>query len=406
MPNAEYVTGSVCIVYDENTNKFLGFKSTNKKGLWLPGGGTENNETFELTAIRELEEETGFKKYNSVIALGDPVYSYYYNDNKNVNKRSYGQGFLFKVNADERGAPAGESHESYIESASWYTYEELVIGIKSLGGGVEHWLSMLERAKKIIEGTCYTQCYNGEGTLVNSGPYNGIPSSEARDRIVDDLSRRPNEEEPMFVQRFDPGKVKDGEPFVERDSIMAIVKHWKDDTYIGLTLIVCQPSKFTNESPCGSLALLAPPYWLPQLVHTRPLASTASNMIRPQPLLPLMPQGGTGRPAFQRDRLGELILDITGQQLPRVVVGLEFDLHHASRSSSCTNEVSNVPLIRGVSQLLSSTLLVPLTTLSGSGLSKSMSCLPTSPAASTDDAETTDSITAPVTYSGVVLSLG
>ncbi len=40
--------------------------------------------------------------------------------------------------------------------------------------------------------------------------------------------------EPCFWQLTEPGKIKEGEPFVERDAILAIVKHWKKDEYLGL----------------------------------------------------------------------------------------------------------------------------------------------------------------------------
>lgn len=190
LPNAQPVTGAVCIVYDEKTDKFLGFTSSNKKGLWLSGGGTKAGETFEQTAIRELAEETGFKKYKSVTRLGDPVYSYYYNDNKNVNKRSYGQGFLFSVDVKERGEAASEAHESYTETANWYTYDELVAGINALGGGVDHWLAMLDRAKRIIDGTYSSECFQGEGVMINSGEFDGMSSSDAREAIVADLEKQ------------------------------------------------------------------------------------------------------------------------------------------------------------------------------------------------------------------------
>lgn len=42
------------------------------------------------------------------------------------------------------------------------------------------------------------------------------------------------EPEPTFYQFSEPGKIKEGAPFVERDTILAIVKHWKEDKYLGL----------------------------------------------------------------------------------------------------------------------------------------------------------------------------
>ncbi len=40
--------------------------------------------------------------------------------------------------------------------------------------------------------------------------------------------------EPCFVQKTEPGAVRQGLPFVERQAITAIVKHWSEDKYIGL----------------------------------------------------------------------------------------------------------------------------------------------------------------------------
>jgi len=40
--------------------------------------------------------------------------------------------------------------------------------------------------------------------------------------------------EPIFIEKKEPGVVRENKPFVEREAIMAIVKHWKEDKYIGL----------------------------------------------------------------------------------------------------------------------------------------------------------------------------
>ena len=42
------------------------------------------------------------------------------------------------------------------------------------------------------------------------------------------------EKEPTFYQFFEPGKIKEDKPYVERNAIMALVKHWSEDKYIGL----------------------------------------------------------------------------------------------------------------------------------------------------------------------------
>ena len=40
--------------------------------------------------------------------------------------------------------------------------------------------------------------------------------------------------EPCFSQLTEPGKIKDGEPFEERDALAMVVKHWEKNEYIGL----------------------------------------------------------------------------------------------------------------------------------------------------------------------------
>lgn len=40
--------------------------------------------------------------------------------------------------------------------------------------------------------------------------------------------------EPLYIQTAEPGKVNEEKPFVERQAITAIVKHWSEDKYLGL----------------------------------------------------------------------------------------------------------------------------------------------------------------------------
>jgi leucyl-tRNA synthetase len=185
--NAVDVTGAVVIVYDKTSNKFLGVTTKSNQGLWLNGGGSEGDETFEQTAIRELKEETGFSEYSSVVPLGEPVYSYYFNDVKKIAKRSYGQGFVFFVDKDKQGEPSHEDHETDFE-LGWYDYDALVDGVTRVGGGVEHWLAMLANAKRVVNGED-VEIFHGDGLLVNSRDFSGVPSAEARDLIIQHLER-------------------------------------------------------------------------------------------------------------------------------------------------------------------------------------------------------------------------
>ncbi len=83
--------------------------------------------------------------------------------------------------------------------------------------------------------------------------------------------------EPLFIDTTEQGKIRDGIEFVERNAIMAIVKHWSENKYIGLrwkrvnwrTLITGAPEK--GQSPVeGAIAEIREEtgYLHPKLVRT------------------------------------------------------------------------------------------------------------------------------------------
>ena len=69
-----------------------------------------------------------------------------------------------------------------------------------------------------------------------TGAVMAVPAHDERDFAFAKKYNLPIKKviEPCFWQLTEPGKIKEGEPFVERDAILAIVKHWEKDEYLGL----------------------------------------------------------------------------------------------------------------------------------------------------------------------------
>ncbi len=71
---------------------------------------------------------------------------------------------------------------------------------------------------------------------VGTGAIMAVPAHDERDLEFATKYHLPVRSviEPIFVQKTDPGAVHWDQPFVEREAITAIVKHWSEDKYIGL----------------------------------------------------------------------------------------------------------------------------------------------------------------------------
>lgn len=192
LEDAKEVTGVNVIGYDPTTKLFMGLMNNNTKQAWLVGGGLEADESYESAAARELAEEAGYHDIAQWAQLGDFFYSYYYNDNKKSNRRASGYNYLAILDSTQGVRANNEAHEDF--DVVWQTHDELVAAIEQTGGGVEHWLYALQEAKKAAEaydaGDMYIpESYHGDGTLINSGAFDGVSTAEARELIVQHLER-------------------------------------------------------------------------------------------------------------------------------------------------------------------------------------------------------------------------
>jgi len=179
---------ALVVGYDPQTDKYclLDWRpkpGTHKKsGMELPGGGIDEGETIEAAAIREFVEETGYTDV-TVKAVEPLVYGLYYisttADGKPVAKRAVKTVVSLTVNSLAQATIGKESYEMDSYDVLWLTKEEIETSDK-----------LLPLDKQVLESIWNQSVVTTEGTLANSGKYNGMPSAEAREKIVADLAEQ------------------------------------------------------------------------------------------------------------------------------------------------------------------------------------------------------------------------
>jgi len=175
--NPEFRRSIVAIVRDPQTNKYLSINWGEKGGNLFVGGGIEGDEDVIETAIREIAEETGFTDVTLVNKTGK-IHHNYFAHSKNVARRIEAQALLFDLASNERTETALEADEKDNFTVEWLSESEILAKVKDELHATSFGL--------LLQG----KIYHGEGILVNSGEFDGMHSSDAREKIVDWLAEQ------------------------------------------------------------------------------------------------------------------------------------------------------------------------------------------------------------------------
>jgi leucyl-tRNA synthetase len=170
--NPEFRESIVAIVRNPKDDTYLTINWGAKGGSLFVGGGREENESAVETAMREIQEETGYKNVQLVSQL-EAIHHQYFAHSKNVARHIEATPLLFELIDDERVETKLEENEQGQFTVEWMNAEDI--------------------AKKVndeLHATSYAmlvdhQIYHGEGVLINSGELDGMRTSEAREKIVD-----------------------------------------------------------------------------------------------------------------------------------------------------------------------------------------------------------------------------
>ncbi len=169
----------IAVVRNPKTNEVLvldwGPRRENWGGNLFIGGGIEEGEDPIETAEREIAEETGYAHVRHVKTSPTYVNNYFFSNVKNQNYHARFLPMLFELVDDEQVARQLDDNEDQF-TMRWVAEAEIPATITDN--------AHLHGYRLLTEEVCY----HDEGLMVNSGDYTGLSSSDAREKIVADLT--------------------------------------------------------------------------------------------------------------------------------------------------------------------------------------------------------------------------
>lgn len=142
------------------------------------GGGVEDGEDDETALRREVIEETGYTDIESIKQVSPAIAGIAYRHTKDRNQQ--GCGAFYEVVLASKKQVKSELDDGKHEM-SWVKKSEVAKKIT--------WSWHLDAWNHYQAGGA-PELYEGEGVLLNSGEYDWLPTSEAREKIVTELAKK------------------------------------------------------------------------------------------------------------------------------------------------------------------------------------------------------------------------
>ncbi len=191
--------GGCAIVFDPKTQKYAFLKNGDGKWPFLLAGGVEPGEDLHAGILREVAEEGGLIDLDHTEEIG-VAYGHYRHALKKTNRRAKATCLLVILKSSKTIQTKLEKHEKDFR-LEWLDPADVLAAWESHAeGDYDHYQIFLRRAvARAIElgydttssaSLFQSGVFSGEGVIVNSGKYDGLSSSEAREQIVADLHKK------------------------------------------------------------------------------------------------------------------------------------------------------------------------------------------------------------------------
>jgi leucyl-tRNA synthetase len=161
----------IAVVKNPKTNKYLILKWKKQPWTTFVMGGIENGEDAVTSAIREIQEETGYKNVKFVKNMGS-AQSEFFAAHKNVNRIAHTRNLLFELVDEERNEVSKE--EAEIFDIEWRSLNEITVD------NMTHSEMSLILAGLKDE----TKPFTEEGVLINSGDFTRKDSDKVKEEIT------------------------------------------------------------------------------------------------------------------------------------------------------------------------------------------------------------------------------
>ncbi len=162
---------AMCIIKHPTDNTYATLRWTDHDWHTFILGGAEDGEDIIEAAKREIREETGFTDLEFVDELPLKINSKFFAAHKDVNRNAITSVLRFQLKSLEQTDLQREAHEKF--TLEWLPEEQLS-ELKPV--------SELDYILRWMGGESLQHI--GEGVLVNSGTFDGMSTSDAREEIV------------------------------------------------------------------------------------------------------------------------------------------------------------------------------------------------------------------------------